>query len=262
MNIPDRLTSDRFFHKAIIVGVCLVLGASVVSQLLMQLGGGDRDKPLDFSKQLDGYDDDFKKMAIFPKGLPPFISSGGLHYPEKAVFDLGLGLGGLVFWFLGLEIFLRTRAELARQQASRARHLFNGGQLLATLLVGGSLVMTTRYPFDISFLKHLFFATGIFYGSLAWGLLLILARSGLDRQLACCGWKLNRLRWVLLGVAVASFLLTAFLVRRGENNGAALFEWLLAISSQGLVLSLLPTLVVAAGSAEQPPVEGTPEGRH
>ena len=113
MGLPGQLSSDRFFRRVIILGVVLVLGGSVGSQLLMQVGGSPRHEPLDFSEQLP---EALKGVAQFPDGLPPFISSGGLYYPDKAVFDLGLGLGGLVFWFLGLEIFLRTRAELARQQ--------------------------------------------------------------------------------------------------------------------------------------------------
>jgi len=253
MNIPSRLTSDGLFRRAIILGVVLVLGGSVVSQLLMQMGGGPRHQPLDFSAQLPSdFSEDLKKVAIFPDGLPPFISSGGIHYPEKAVFDVGLGLGGLVFAFLAIELFLRTRGALSVARASILRHLLNLGQLLAALLVGGSLVMITRYPFDVSFLKHLFYANNIFYGSLAWGGLLILARGGLDRQLACCRLKLNLLRWILLAVGIASYVLMTMLAAKQSFNGAAFFEWLLTISTELLTLSLLPILAGAAGSAEQP----------
>ncbi|MDP7206714.1 MAG: hypothetical protein QGH11_14160, partial [Pirellulaceae bacterium] len=151
MNIPSRLTSDRLFRRAIILGVVLVLGGSVGSQLLMQMGGGLRHQPLDFSAQLPSdFSEDLKKVAIFPDGLPPFISSGGLYYPDKAVFDVGLGLGGLVFSFLAIEIFLRTRSTLSEARASIVRHLLNLGQLLSALLVGGSLVMITRYPFNVN----------------------------------------------------------------------------------------------------------------
>ncbi len=191
-------------------------------------------------------------MAIFPDGLPPFISSGGIHYPEKAVFDVGLGLGGLVFVFLAIELFLRTRGALSVARSSILRHLLNLGQLLAALLVGGSLVMITRYPFDVSFMEHLFYANNIFYGSLAWGGLLTLARGGLDRQLACCRLKLNLLRWILLTVGIASYVLMTMLAAKQSFNGAAFFEWLLTISTELLTLSLLPILAAAAGSAEQP----------
>jgi hypothetical protein len=253
MNIPGRLTSDRLFRRTIILGVVLVLGGSVVSQLLMQMGGGERDKPQNFSDQLPShFSEDLKKVAIFPHGLPPFISSGGIHYPEKAVFDVGLGLGGLVFAFLAIELFLRTRNTLSEARASIVRHLLNLGQLLAALLVGGSLVMITRYPFNVNFLGHLFYANNIFYGSLAWGGLLTLARGGLDRQLACCRLKLNLLRWILLAVGIASYVLMTMLAGKQSFNGAAFFEWLLTISTELLTLSLLPILAVAAESAKQP----------
>ena len=52
MSIPGQLCSDRCFKWTIILGVVLVLGGSVGSQLLMQVGGSPRHEPLDFSKQL------------------------------------------------------------------------------------------------------------------------------------------------------------------------------------------------------------------
>ena len=257
MSIPSQLSSDRVFRSAILLGVVLVLGGSVGSQLLMQVGGSPRHEPLDFSEQLP---DALKGVAQFPDGLPPFISSGGLYYPDKAVFDLGLGLGGLVFAFLAIQLFLRTSSQISGAGASIVRHLLNVGQLLAALLVGGSLVMITQYPFNVSFLKHLFYANNIFYGSLAWGGLMTLARGGLDRQLACCRLKLNLWRWILLGVGVVSYLLMTTLAAQKSFNGAALFEWLLTISTEILTLSLLPILVGAPDSAEPPPVLGSTAG--
>ena len=256
MNIPSRLTSDRLFRRAIMLGVVLVLGGSVGSQLLMQLGGGPRHQPLDFSDQLPShFSEDLKKVAIFPDGLPPFISSGGLYYPDKAVFDVGLGLGGLVFAFLAIELFLRTRSTLSEARGSIVRHLLNLGQLLAALLVGGSLVMITRYPYNVNFLGHLFYANNIFYGSLAWGGLLTLARGGLDRPLGCCGLKINLLRWILLAVGIASYVLMTMLAAQQSFNGAAFFEWLLTISTELLTLSLLPILAAVPGA----PLEKTAE---
>ena len=52
MGLPGQLSSDRFFRRAIILGVVLVLGGSVGSQLLMQVDGSPRHEPLDFSEQL------------------------------------------------------------------------------------------------------------------------------------------------------------------------------------------------------------------
>ena len=75
--------------------------------------------------------------------------------------------------------------------------------------------------------------------------LVTLARGGLDRQLVCCRMKLNLFRWILCAVGVVSYLLMTTLAAQKSFNNAALFEWLLTLSSETLTLSLLPILAVA-----------------
>ena len=232
------LMDDRWYRRLIVVAVCLVIGASVGSQLLMQFGGGPRDEPMDLSDQIG---EDFQGLAIFPDGLPPFISSGGLFYPEKAIFDWGLGLGGIVFCILAIELTIRTQRELISRESHRLRTALNLGQFIAALVVGISLVMLTQYPFHLYFLNHLLVANGIFYGSMVWGGLLTLARSGLDGKIQWQGFSLNHWRWLLVVIGVASyFLMTGFGAQRSFHL-SALFEWLLTLSSEAITLTLLLT---------------------
>ena len=229
---------DLWYRRLIVLAVSLVIGASVGSQILMQLGGGPRNERMDLSDQIG---DDFKGLAIFPDGLPPFISSAGLFYPEKAIFDWGLGLGGIIFCILGIEVTVRTQRELISTGANVLRTALNLGQLIAALGVGVSLVMLTRYPFNVSFLNHLLIANGIFYGSMVWGGLLTLARSGLDGKIQWRGFSINHGRWLLVVMGVVSyFLMTGFGAQRSFNL-SALFEWLLTLSSEAITLTLLLT---------------------
>ena len=47
MALPDKLVSDELLRKAVIAGFVVVLGACIISQVMMQLGGGPRDEPMD-----------------------------------------------------------------------------------------------------------------------------------------------------------------------------------------------------------------------
>ena len=95
--------NDDGFRRAIQVGVILVVGSCLISQVMMQLAGGERDEPMDLRDQVP---DDFNDEGlVFEDGFPPFISSAGGLMPEKAVFDFGLFTGGLVMIFLSFGIF-------------------------------------------------------------------------------------------------------------------------------------------------------------
>ena len=98
-----QIFDDQGFKRAIQIGVILVVGCCIVSQLMMQLGGGERDQPLDLTDQVPE-DVDIDGL-VFENGFPPFISSAGAFMPEKAVFDFGLFCGGVVMIFLSFSIF-------------------------------------------------------------------------------------------------------------------------------------------------------------
>ena len=243
MALPDRLVSDQLLSKAIKAGVVLVLGACILSQIMLQLGGDPRDEPIDVTDQLP-------ESVANDTGLldarAPFISSGGLFYPEKAVFDIGLVLGGLLFLGLGVEMFVRTQDGLGPIKRSPWRSLFNLAQLGTALVVGTSLVMLTRNPFNISFLAHIMYAMLIFQVGVAWTAALTLSRWSLDCGLLWRGLSINRIRLALVTSGFLSFQLMIYLITSGQLYTSAVFEWTLTFSMEATALTLLPLLVAAS----------------
>ena len=68
----SEIQRDLVFHRAIQLGVILVVGCCLISQVMMQLGGGERDEPMDLRDQVP---DDFEDEGlVFEEGFPPFIS--------------------------------------------------------------------------------------------------------------------------------------------------------------------------------------------
>ena len=64
---------DEVVRRAIQIGVFLVVGCCLISQVMMQLGGGERDEPMDPRDQVpDDFDDE---GLVFEEGFPPFIST-------------------------------------------------------------------------------------------------------------------------------------------------------------------------------------------
>ncbi len=59
-----QLFNDYYLRKAIITGVILVVCSCIISQVMMQLGGGLRDEPLDLSDQVP---EDFGGARLFSK---------------------------------------------------------------------------------------------------------------------------------------------------------------------------------------------------
>jgi hypothetical protein len=244
MALPEKLVSDELLRKAVYAGVILVLGACLLSQVMMQLGGGVRDQPLDLSDQLpDNMDDRAEGAAMFPDGLPPFISSGGVFYPEKAVFDVGLALGGILTMLLAVELFLRTGAGLKGSDGSIWRRGANVGQLVTGVVMGGSLVMLTRHPFNVELVTHLFYAMNIFYGTFIWGAFLTFSRGRLDANLTFRkGWPLSNIRWGLVLVGFISMQLMLILLANNLINGSAFFEWAMTFAVEAQILTILPIL--------------------
>jgi len=251
MALPESLVKDQVLRKAVIAGFVLVLGACILSQIMMQLGGGPRDEPMDLSSQITiPGDDTLGSLAIFPDGMPPFISCGGVFYPEKAVFDIGLTLGGLLFCFLGIEMFLRTESSLKASNGSNWRRCANVGQLASAWVIGISMVMITRHPFDVSLMTHLFYAMNIFHGSYIWGIFIAVSRGQLDQSLTYRNWSVNNIRWVLAGSGILSFILMSIMIPTGNFAIAAFFEWTMTFAAEGQALALLPILALA-GSIEE-----------
>ena len=253
MTLPDKLLEDALLRKVIYTGVILIIGACVISQVLMQFGGGIRDEPMDLSSHLPA---DSQRQAddavIFENGLPPFISSGGLFYPEKAVFDIGLGLGGLLTILLSADLFLRTKSGLKASGGSRWRQGANVGQLVTGIIIGGSLVMLTRNPFNVALVAHIFYAMNIFYGSFIWGAFIAFSRKGLDSELKSVGgYPLSTVRWGLVLAGFASFQAMMILLAYNFIYESAFFEWALTFAGEAQVLTIIPILSSVVSDEEE-----------
>lgn len=227
------MMDDDRLRKAILAGVVLVVGACVLSQVMMQMGGGARDEPMDLSDQVP---EGGGIVVLFPDGLPPFISSGGVYQPEKAVFDIGLGLGGLLMIALSFEVFHRTEPE------GRGRRLANVGALVSGIVVGFSMFNLTANPLHTDLLAHIFWAMNIFWGAQIWMGCLTHARGGLDAHLRWRGWSLNRVRWSIFAFGVISFQAMTAFIATGHLVESAIFEWTLTFSAEAMMLTLIPAI--------------------
>ena len=234
----SQLLNDAFLRRAIQIGVVLVLGSCLVSQVMMQLGGGERDEPLDLRYQVsDDFDND---GLVFEDGFPPFISSAGAFMPERAVFNFGLFLGGLVMIFLSFEIFHRT------QPKGRKREISNVVALVSGIIIGFSMMQIVAHPFNTSIIMHVFWAMNIFWCAQIWIATLAYARGNLDSEVSWRGYPIHQIRWALFAIAVISFQAMTVLVATGHLVESAILEWTLTFSAEAMMLSLIPALTPAA----------------
>ena len=231
------MMKDEHLRKAIIAGVIFVVGACLISQIMFQMAGGPRDEPMDISDQLPA--DWLGSPMVFEDGLPPFISSGGVFQPEKAVFDIGLGLGGLLMMALSFEVYQRT------EPVGRKRKVANVGALISGVIVGFSMFSLPAHPLNTHLMQHIFWAVNIFWGTQVWLFCLTYARAELDADVRWKGYSINRIRWSLFATAIISFQAMTALISTGHLSESAFFEWTLAFAAEGALLTLLPALTVA-----------------
>lgn len=228
------MMSDAQLRKTIIGAVCFVIGACIISQVMMQLAGGPRDEPLTFDGRIP---EEMNADEIeFEDGLPPFISSAGGFYPERAVFDAGIGIGGLLMIGFSFELFHRTKPT------GDLRKFANICGLTTGVVIGFSMFNIIVYPFNTEFDMHIFWAMVIFIGAQIWALCLTIARSEIDADLKWKEWDLTKIRWFVFASIVVSFHLMLLLVYSGHYIIGAVFEWLLMFSSQSFLLTFVPTL--------------------
>ena len=235
-----QIFDDHGFKRAIQIGVILVVGCCIVSQLMMQLGGGERDQPLDLTDQVPE-DVDIDGL-VFENGFPPFISSAGAFMPEKAVFDFGLFCGGVVMIFLSFEIYHRTKPEDTK------RKFCNVVSLISGTVIGFSMMQILAHPFNTSIMMHIFWAMNIFWGAQLWIATLTYARGELDAEVTWKGWPIHRVRWSIFAIALISFQAMTLMVASGHLVGSAIFEWTLTFSAEAMMLSLIPTITSAASA--------------
>ena len=231
---------DFVFHRAIQLGVILVVGCCLISQVMMQLGGGARDEPIDLRDQVpDGFDDE---GLVFEDGFPPFISSAGAFMPEKIVFNIGLFGGGIMMIFLSFEIFHRTNPE------GKKRRVCNVVALVSGIIIGFSMMQIVAHPFNTSIIMHIFWAMNIFWCAQIWIGTLAYARGEIDAKVKWRGWSINRIRWITFAVAIFSFQAMTLLVATGHLVESAILEWTLTFSAEAMMLTMIPTITNAASA--------------
>ncbi|MDE0708218.1 MAG: hypothetical protein OSB33_04645 [Candidatus Poseidoniales archaeon] len=236
----NRHLNDSHLRKAIQIGVILIVGSCVISQMMMQLGGGERDEPMDFSDQVpDDFDDE---GLVFEDGFPPFISSAGAFMPERMVFNFGLFTGGIVMILLSFEIFHRTKPEGSK------RKICNVVSLITGIIIGFSMIQIVGHPFNTSIIMHIFWAMNIFWCAQIWIATLAYARGNLDSDVSWRGYPIHQIRWSLFAIAVISFQAMTILVATGHLVESAIFEWTLTFSAEAMVLSMIPALTPAASA--------------
>ncbi|MDG1524488.1 MAG: hypothetical protein P8Q90_00240 [Candidatus Thalassarchaeaceae archaeon] len=230
--------NDDYLRRVIQMGVIIIVGSCLISQVMMQLGGGERDQPVDLSDQVpDDFGDD---GLIFEDGFPPFISSAGAFMPERAVFNFGLFTGGLVMIFISFEIFHRTKPE------GRKRKVSNVVALVSGIFIGFSMMQIVAHPFNTSIIMHIFWAMNIFWCAQIWIGTLAYARGDLDSDVSWKRYPIHQIRWALFATAVISFQAMTVLVATGHLVESAIFEWTLTFSAEAMMLSLIPALTPSA----------------
>lgn len=234
----SRHLDDDGFRRAIQIGVILVVGSCLISQFMMQLGGGERDEPMDLRDQVpDGFEDG---GLVFENGFPPFISSAGGLMPEKAVFDFGLFTGGLVMIFLSFGIFHRTNP------VEKKRKICNVITLISGITIGFSMMQIVAHPFNSSIIMHVFWAMNIFWAAQVWISTLAYSRGLIDTDVKWRGWSINRIRWAMFASAVLSFHAMSLFIATGHLVESAIFEWTLTFSAEATMLTMIPTLTTSA----------------
>ena len=233
-----QMFNDSQLRRAIQLGVILVVRTCIISQVMMQLGGGERDERVDLTDQApEGIEDE---GFIFEDGYPPFISSAGALMPERMVFDIGLFTGGILMILLSFETFHRTKPKGTK------RNIANVTALITGIIIGFSLMQLVAHPFNTSLIMHIFWAMNIFWGAQIWMVALTYARGELDADIRWRGWEINRVRWSLFAVAIISFQAMTALVATGHLVESAILEWTLTFSAEAMILTLIPALTPSA----------------
>ena len=233
-----QIFNDTHLRRAIQLGVFLVVGCCIISQVMMQLGGGERDERIDLTSQVpDEFADD---AFIFDDGFPPFISSAGAFMPEKIVFDIRLFMGGFIMIFLAFEVFHRTKPEGTKRKVANVAALISG------LVIGFSMMQIVTHPFNTSIMMHIFWAMNIFWAAQVWIGTLTYARGEIDVGVSWKGWPIHRVRWALFAIAIFSFQGMTGLVATGHLVESAILEWTLTFSAEGMMLTLIPALTPSA----------------
>jgi hypothetical protein len=199
---------------------------AIISQIMMQLGGGARDELMDLSDQLIV----FGQAVIFENGLPPYISSAGVFAPESIVFGIGFSIVGVSIIWLSKEIWKETCKQFQGKHTTSLHLRTNNMGLIAGMIGGIVLLFLAWTPMNTQLVAHLVMATIVFLGSILWTILVTVSRTILDADKQWRGYNIIRLRWTLMSVAFISLQLSIISFILISTTVSAAFEWLLFIS--------------------------------
>lgn len=241
MKVPQKLLSDDKLRIIILLGASLVIGTSVITQAILQMGGNIRGTPIDLSSQLPKWSDDFfNSLVLYPNGLPPYISSGGVYSPENIIFNIGFRIAGVLFVLIGIEIFLRTASSLEIENKNRRRD--NLIALISSISAGISLFLITFFPFDSKLLLHVLIASIIFISIALWIFMLLNSRKDIDKDLTFRKISLNNIRRKIAYFGLFCFIFMILFVSLNMHVVGAIGEWGLMLSGQLQTLTLIPIL--------------------
>lgn len=220
--------SDDRDHRTKILFAMIELNfiTAIISQLMMQLGGGARDKMMDLSDQLIF----FGQAVVFENGLPPYISSAGVFAPESIVFGIGLSIVGASMMWLSKQIWSETCTQLHGEYTTLLHNRTNNAGLIAGMIGGLVLIFLAWTPMHTNLVKHLIMATLVFSSSILWTMFVTISRTILDAEKEWRGYKITHLRWTFLSIAFFSIQLSSITFVLISPTVSALFEWLLFMS--------------------------------
>ena len=224
---------DERRSKLLKLTIGAVIVTALLSQLLLQIGGGPRDEPLDFTEQLE----QLEHPLIFEDGLPPFISSAGVYAPESIVFGIGFTLSGILFILLAYEMAVCNSLKLSRHEATNLHIWSNNLGMLVGMLTGASLIIISWTPMHTQLIAHVALALQIFYGGMLWASLATISRSRFDSKKQFKNIPMNVLRWALIAITFTSLQLSGVAIANDSLNLAAAFEWLLFFTQIGVLAS-------------------------
>lgn len=243
MNLPKNLVSDKILKFILILGVCTVIGTSIITQIMLQTGENIRGNPVDLSDQVDKnlpLDDYFKSLFNYPNGLPPYISSGGVYSPEISIFNLGFKIAGILFVFIGIEVFLRTSSSLNEEDKYEKK--YNNISLVCSMISGISLFLITYFPFDKELMMHINLAIVVFISIAIWVYAFMISRKKVDSKIEFMGRNLNLIRKRIAYFGIFSFFFMAIFVGLNMQSIGAIGEWCLMFSGQLQTLTFIPNI--------------------
>ncbi|MBT4059536.1 MAG: hypothetical protein HOE69_04430 [Euryarchaeota archaeon] len=218
-------------EKLLKLAITVVVATAILSQIMLQLGEGSRNDELNFTDQLDEFD----QPMTFEEGLPPFISSAGVYAPESIVFGIGFTISGILFILLAYEMGICNRIILSRHESTKIHIFSNNIGMLVGMFTGVSLALIAWTPMHTQLIAHIALALQIFYGGMIWAALVTISRVKVDSNERLNNIPITPLRWGLIATAFISLQLSSVAIANHSFDLAAVFEWVLFFAQVGVL---------------------------